>query len=67
MEIRITKDQKIQLLKAIKTGTFCTAIFPEIEQRIKERSDPFKQIRENAQLDNNEPITKFLYKTENSC
>lgn len=30
MKIQITKSQKIQLLKAIKTGTFDSEIFPEL-------------------------------------
>lgn len=30
MKIQITKSQKIGLLKAIKTGTFDSAIFPEL-------------------------------------
>lgn len=58
MKIRITKNQKIELLKCIKSGVFDSEIFPEVEQIIKERSDPFKQIRENAGLDN-EPIHEW--------
>lgn len=55
MKIRITKEQKIELLKACQTGVFDTKIFPELYLREPARVLTKEEARELwRDLDNGE-------------
>jgi ABC-type uncharacterized transport system ATPase subunit len=55
MKIKITKDQKIELLKAIKSGEFDTEIFPELA------------LIEPAKFLSPKEMQAFIQKIENDC